>query len=72
MSGAADVWSYLLAGGESAEQAVVHTSAQIREVELVHGLVVASPLQVSSTARVAGDVSQTVTDVADTATVARV
>jgi hypothetical protein len=53
-------------GGLTVEQAT-----QLAELHKIHGLLAGSPLVVTPTARAAGSVSQTITEVGDTVTVER-
>ena len=68
---AADVWSYVLSNGLTAEQTLVAVHTWLSELHLIHGLTAGSPLSVTSVARTAGAVSQAVAEAAGTVTVTR-
>lgn len=78
-AGIADaVWTYLI-GGEQARALLAAESGlsddqaeQLAELHKIHGLLLGSPLTVTTTARAAGGIEQTVADDGTTVTVTRV
>lgn len=70
-AGAADVWSYVMTNGFTAEENVVAIRSLLSELHLVHGLLAGSPLSVTATRRLAGSVDQSVDESGGTVTVTR-
>ena len=68
---AAEIWSYTLSNGLTAEATVVAIHTMLSELHLIHGLTVGSPLSVTVASRAAGAVSQAVAEAAGTVTVTR-
>ena len=68
---AAEIWSYTLSNGLTAEATVVAIHTKLSELHLIHGLTVGSPLSVTAASRAAGAVSQAVAEAAGTVTVTR-
>ena len=68
---AAEIWSYTLSSGLTAEATLVAIHTMLSELHLIHGLTAGSPLSVTATSRAAGAVSQAVAEAAGTVTVTR-
>ena len=68
---AAEIWSYTLSSGLTAEATLVAIHTMLSELHLIHGLTAGSPLSVTAASRAAGAVSQAVAEAAGTVTVTR-
>ena len=68
---AAQIWAYTLSNGLSAGATLAAVHSLLSELHLIHGLKFGSPLAVTSSARTAGAVAQTITEAAGVVTVAR-
>ena len=68
---AAEIWSYTLSSGLTAEATLVAIHTMLSELHLIHGLTAGSPLSVTVASRAAGAVSQAVAEAAGTVTVTR-
>lgn len=68
---AAEIWSYTLSNGLTAEATLVAVHTMLSELHLIHGLTAGSPLSVTAASRAAGAVSQAVAEAAGTVTVTR-
>ncbi|MEY2688335.1 MAG: hypothetical protein RL375_2533 [Pseudomonadota bacterium] len=68
---AAEIWAYTLTNGLTAEQTLVAVHAMLLDLHLIHGLTTGSPLSVTTAARAAGAVTQTIADNGTTVTVTR-
>ena len=68
---AAEIWSYTLSNGLTAEATLVAIHTMLSELHLIHGLTAGSPLSVTAASRTAGAVSQAVAEAAGTVTVTR-
>ena len=68
---AAEIWSYTLSNGLTAEATLVAVHTMLSELHLIHGLTLGSPLSVTAASRAAGAVSQAVAEAAGTVTVTR-
>ena len=68
---AAEIWSYTLSNGLTAEQTLVAIHTMLSELHLIHGLTAGSPLSVTAASRAAGAVSQAVAEAAGTVAVTR-
>ena len=68
---AAEIWSYTLSNGLTAEATLVAVHTMLSELHLIPGLTAGSPLSVTAASRAAGAVSQAVAEAAGTVTVTR-
>ncbi len=71
MSTPAEMWSYVLSGGVSADASVAQAYLQHDEIHKIHGLRLGAPLGVAQDSRTAGAIEQTVSEVGETVTVTR-
>ena len=67
----ADVWNYVLANGKTAAQNVLETRQMVEELYRIHGLLVGQSLTVGPNQRVAGDITQTISETSGVVTVTR-
>ncbi|TXI17871.1 MAG: hypothetical protein E6Q67_12575 [Roseateles sp.] len=68
----AALWGHLLPNGKSAQQALADVQAMLADLYKIHGLALGAPLVVTSSARTAGDVTQSIAEVGGEVTIARV
>lgn len=63
------MWDVLLSNGLTAEESLTQALSEINELHRLHGLAAGEPLIVTATTRVAGTVSQTITEAGGAVTV---
>jgi hypothetical protein len=65
------IWNYLLPDGSSPKASLLTIKEQIRELQLLHGLVIGEPLIVTPISRQAGTINQTINESATEVVVER-
>ena len=68
---AAQIWGYVMANGQTAEQNILAILARSADLVTIHGLVISQPLTVTPTQRTAGAIVQTISEVGTAITVTR-